>query len=97
VALGRRSAVGFTDATVTYTQEAAPGMHAAIVRATKPAGSWVPLRAATRRTRYEGVTADSEGNGATRFLAGSNTSRRGPHHGCARRSSAIATSTAAGI
>jgi SAM-dependent methyltransferase len=33
------TAVGFTDATVTFTHEAAPGMHAAIVRATKPAGS----------------------------------------------------------
>jgi arsenite methyltransferase len=31
------SAVGFTDATVTFTHEAAPGMHAAIVRAIKPA------------------------------------------------------------
>jgi arsenite methyltransferase len=30
------AAVGFTNATVTYTHEAAPGMHAAIVRATKP-------------------------------------------------------------
>ena len=29
--------VGFTDAAVTFTHEAAPGMHAAIVRATKPA------------------------------------------------------------
>ena len=27
---------GFTDATVTFTHEAAPGMHAAIVRASKP-------------------------------------------------------------
>jgi arsenite methyltransferase len=31
------TAVGFTDATVTFTHEAAPGMHTAIVRATKPA------------------------------------------------------------
>ena len=30
------SAAGFTDAAVTFTHEAAPGMHAAIVRATKP-------------------------------------------------------------
>ncbi len=30
------TAVGFTEATVTFTHEAAPGMHAAIVRATKP-------------------------------------------------------------
>jgi SAM-dependent methyltransferase len=30
------AAVGFTDAEVTFTHEAAPGMHAAIVRATKP-------------------------------------------------------------
>lgn len=31
------AAVGFTDAEVTFTHEAAPGMHGAIVRATKPA------------------------------------------------------------
>jgi arsenite methyltransferase len=31
------SAVGFTDATVTFTHEAAPGMHSAIIQATKPA------------------------------------------------------------
>lgn len=31
------AAVGFVDAEVTYTHEAAPGMHSAIVRATKPA------------------------------------------------------------
>ncbi len=31
------AAVGFTDATVTFTHEAAPAMHAAIIRATKPA------------------------------------------------------------
>jgi SAM-dependent methyltransferase len=31
------AAAGFADATVTFTHEAAPGMHAAIVRATKPA------------------------------------------------------------
>jgi arsenite methyltransferase len=31
------TAAGFTDATVTFTHQAAPGMHAAIVRATKPA------------------------------------------------------------
>jgi arsenite methyltransferase len=30
------AAAGFTDAEVTFTHEAAPGMHAAIVRATKP-------------------------------------------------------------
>ena len=30
------AAVGFVDADVTFTHEAAPGMHAAIVRATKP-------------------------------------------------------------
>jgi SAM-dependent methyltransferase len=33
------AAVGFTDAEVTFTHEAAPGMHGAIVRATKPASS----------------------------------------------------------
>ena len=32
------TAAGFTDADVTFTHEAAPGMHGAIVRATKPAG-----------------------------------------------------------
>ena len=38
------AAVGFTDATVTFTHEAAPGMHAAIVRATKPADAAVEAR-----------------------------------------------------
>ncbi|BAK36772.1 putative methyltransferase [Microlunatus phosphovorus NM-1] len=32
------AAVGFTDATVEFTHEAADGMHSAIIRATKPAG-----------------------------------------------------------
>jgi arsenite methyltransferase len=31
--------VGFIDASVTFTHEAAPGMHSAIIRATKPAAS----------------------------------------------------------
>jgi SAM-dependent methyltransferase len=31
------AAAGFTDATVTFTHETAPGMHAAVVRATRPA------------------------------------------------------------
>jgi arsenite methyltransferase len=31
------AAAGFTDATVTFTTEAAPGMHSAIIRAVKPA------------------------------------------------------------
>lgn len=31
------AAAGFTDASVTFTGEAAPGMHSAVVRATKPA------------------------------------------------------------
>jgi arsenite methyltransferase len=31
------TAAGFTDASVTFTNEAAPGMHAAIIRAVKPA------------------------------------------------------------
>jgi hypothetical protein len=31
------AAVGFADATVTFADEAAPGMHTAVVRATKPA------------------------------------------------------------
>jgi hypothetical protein len=30
------AAVGFTDASVTFTNEAAPGMHSAIIRAAKP-------------------------------------------------------------
>jgi arsenite methyltransferase len=33
------SAAGFVSASVTFTHEAAPGMHAAIIRASKPAGS----------------------------------------------------------
>ncbi|MGH8961092.1 MAG: arsenite methyltransferase [Jatrophihabitantaceae bacterium] len=36
------AAVGFVDAAVTFTHQAAEGMHAAIIRATKPAG---PARA----------------------------------------------------
>lgn len=32
------AAAGFTDASVTFTHEVAPGMHGAIIRATKPAG-----------------------------------------------------------
>jgi arsenite methyltransferase len=32
-----RAAAGFVDAEVELTHEAAPGMHGAIVRATKPA------------------------------------------------------------
>ena len=40
------AAVGFTDATVTFTREAAPGMHAAIIRATKPAAASVASLAA---------------------------------------------------
>ena len=31
------AAAGFTDASVTFTHEAAPGLHSAIIRATKPA------------------------------------------------------------
>jgi SAM-dependent methyltransferase len=33
------AAAGFTDASVTFTHEAAPGMHSAIIRALKPASS----------------------------------------------------------
>jgi len=33
------AAVGFTDASVTFTHEAAPGMHSAIIRAVKPASA----------------------------------------------------------
>ena len=33
------TAAGFTDALVTFTNEAAPGMHSAIIRAVKPASS----------------------------------------------------------
>jgi len=32
------AAAGFADASVTFTHEAAPGMHSAIVRAVKPVG-----------------------------------------------------------
>lgn len=35
--LGGLSAAGFADASVTFTREAAPGMHSAIIRAVKPA------------------------------------------------------------
>ena len=31
------AAAGFTDASVTFTHEAAPGMHSAIIRAARPA------------------------------------------------------------
>ncbi len=37
--LGGLAAAGFTDASVTFTHEAAPGMHSAIIRAVKPASS----------------------------------------------------------
>jgi ubiquinone/menaquinone biosynthesis C-methylase UbiE len=33
------TAAGFTGASVTFTQEAAPGMHSAIIRAVKPVGA----------------------------------------------------------
>jgi SAM-dependent methyltransferase len=33
------AAAGFTDATVTFTHEAAPAMHSAIIRAAKPASA----------------------------------------------------------
>jgi hypothetical protein len=33
------TAAGFTDASVTFTNQAAPGLHSAIVRASKPASS----------------------------------------------------------
>jgi len=36
------AAVGFAEASVTFTHEAAPGMHAAIVRATKPNSATKP-------------------------------------------------------
>jgi hypothetical protein len=32
------TAAGFADASVTFTTEAAPGLHSAIIRAVKPAG-----------------------------------------------------------
>lgn len=45
---------GFADATVTYTHEVAPGMHAAIVHATKPADpSSAPGRAASNDVHAE--------------------------------------------
>jgi arsenite methyltransferase len=37
--LGGLTAAGFTDASVTFTNEAAPGMHSAIIRAVKPASA----------------------------------------------------------
>lgn len=42
--------VGFVDATVEFTHEAAPGMHSAIVRATKPAASASHLTSTTGGT-----------------------------------------------
>jgi SAM-dependent methyltransferase len=41
------AAVGFTDAAVTFTHEAAPGLHGAIVRATKPTGAQSATSAST--------------------------------------------------
>jgi arsenite methyltransferase len=38
--LGGLAAAGFTDASVTFTHEAAPGMHSAIIRAVKPATAY---------------------------------------------------------
>jgi arsenite methyltransferase len=38
------AAAGFTDTSVTFTHEAAPAMHSAIIRATKPASSRLPKR-----------------------------------------------------
>ncbi len=35
--LGEAAAAGFTDTSVTFTNEAATGMHSAIIRAVKPA------------------------------------------------------------
>jgi ubiquinone/menaquinone biosynthesis C-methylase UbiE len=35
--LGGLAAAGFTEASVTFTHQAAPGMHSAIIRAVKPA------------------------------------------------------------
>ena len=43
------AAAGFADAEVTFTHEAAPGMHGAIVRATKPVPSSCCDRARRRR------------------------------------------------
>jgi SAM-dependent methyltransferase len=42
------AAGGFIDATVTFTHEAAPGMYAAIIRATKPADASAASRAASQ-------------------------------------------------
>ena len=35
--LGGLAAAGFADSSVTFTHEAAPGMHSAVIRAVKPA------------------------------------------------------------
>jgi arsenite methyltransferase len=51
------AAVGFADATVTFTHEAAPGMHTAIVRATKPAH---PSAAATTMQAVPSTLATTE-------------------------------------
>lgn len=54
------TAAGFTDATVTFTHEAAPGMHGAIVRATKPASA-----AAANATYAAGTSATRTGTCCT--------------------------------
>jgi len=41
------AAAGFVDASVTYTQEAVPGMHGAMVKATKPASCCDATKQAT--------------------------------------------------
>ena len=38
------AAAGFTDASVTFTHEAAPGMRSATIRAVKPSARWPPAR-----------------------------------------------------
>jgi arsenite methyltransferase len=45
------TAAGFADASVTFTNSAAPEMHSAIIRAVKPATTWTRGATASTRTR----------------------------------------------
>ena len=53
------AAAGFTDATVTFTHEAAPGMHAAIIRATRDGAAGAPPSHAGTVDRASGPAATS--------------------------------------
>ncbi|MDX6255382.1 MAG: arsenite methyltransferase [Frankiales bacterium] len=59
------AAVGFTDAEVTFTHEAAPGMHGAIVRATKPSATICCSHATQQTCCAPAVKADCCGDSGT--------------------------------